>query len=899
MFESHRTAEAGRGRNRGGRGGILGVALGLLLLSLGSAHGQEAFLRGDLNGDGSRSLQDLPGGLLQLVAEGEGSGRACNGAESSDAADLNDNEAVTIADLILFQGALFQGLGPVPEPANECGVDPDDSARGFDLESPAHGLKLLEVRAAGNTVEVDIAGRSREPVTGVQACVQYPSSEMTFEGVTWSGTSEGAFDFRVGRERDGKVYLQLGNLTGQGLAESQEGFQLATITFQWNDDRLPHEYNWSSAFQLLNDAPFGAITFRSTVVTGTEDHQPVREQSPEVHVTLPPLVRRFDVDGNDLLELTDATRILGRFRTLSGAFAGCGEGAFLENGDANDNEFVTPADALVIADVLMRGVAAPPGFGERCTPDETNDQGGFDAASPDDLVNLSTVRLEGTRVAVTLDLTVPGPWRAFSLIVRRPPGVSLGAEGFERSSEWVDLGLTQPWTPSSGDLTVITAFQASLEELPGGTSLRLGTLHFTLDDPSVPFGLEWVAEAHIGDALHRSTVVRGTQDFLPTFAADLAPVGTGFRRGDLDGDAAPTVSAADARLALNLLLDGGVLPIDCAGQNNADIADANDNEFVTVADYLLLSRISRGEGGLPAPSSQCGADPSDDPGVFAEASAPSNAPFAIAAGDVVVVSENVGPRGRDVLIPINVRAGEDVHGVQAILQYYIGSPAPGQSCAELAGALQPFSEVEGGAFRPAASAIGASRELGVEERSDGSCWKTLLVVAHGEETSPRLFEGAPRLFRSIGTLRFHLADFAVFPPVEWRDRAVVEGRSLVYRSSIVDAASQDHVPALLSGTHEFARGNANGDGAVDISDPQYTLGYLFLGGQAVLCEDAADANNDGVVDISDPIFTLGYLFLGTAPIPAPFPQCGHDVGTIDLLQCPGVGPGDACRDDAE
>ena len=74
------------------------------------------------------------------------------------------------------------------------------------------------------------------------------------------------------------------------------------------------------------------------------------------------------------------------------------------------------------------------------------------------------------------------------------------------------------------------------------------------------------------------------------------------------------------------------------------------------------------------------------------------------------------------------------------------------------------------------------------------------------------------------------------------------------RSSAVEAAPEEAVTAV--------RGDANGDTNVDISDPTYTLQYLFLGGPAPGCPGAADANADGNVDISDPTYTLQYLFLG-------------------------------------
>ncbi|MBI4606024.1 MAG: hypothetical protein HY721_29005 [Planctomycetes bacterium] len=73
----------------------------------------------------------------------------------------------------------------------------------------------------------------------------------------------------------------------------------------------------------------------------------------------------------------------------------------------------------------------------------------------------------------------------------------------------------------------------------------------------------------------------------------------------------------------------------------------------------------------------------------------------------------------------------------------------------------------------------------------------------------------------------------------------------------------------------FIRGDSNCDGKVDISDAVYTLGFLFLGGEAPCCAEVTNANGDAnVPDLSDAVYTLGHLFLGTAAPPAPFPACG-------------------------
>ena len=63
------------------------------------------------------------------------------------------------------------------------------------------------------------------------------------------------------------------------------------------------------------------------------------------------------------------------------------------------------------------------------------------------------------------------------------------------------------------------------------------------------------------------------------------------------------------------------------------------------------------------------------------------------------------------------------------------------------------------------------------------------------------------------------------------------------------------------------RGDSNRDLEVNISDPTFTLQWLFLGGADPSCLATADANGDGEVNISDPTYTLRYLFLGGADHP--------------------------------
>jgi len=81
----------------------------------------------------------------------------------------------------------------------------------------------------------------------------------------------------------------------------------------------------------------------------------------------------------------------------------------------------------------------------------------------------------------------------------------------------------------------------------------------------------------------------------------------------------------------------------------------------------------------------------------------------------------------------------------------------------------------------------------------------------------------------------------------------------------------------------FIRGDANGDGALNVADPILALDYLFQGG-SISCQQSADTNDDDAINIADPVSSLSYLFqMGMTPA-LPFPGCGSDP-TNPILAC--------------
>lgn len=109
----------------------------------------------------------------------------------------------------------------------------------------------------------------------------------------------------------------------------------------------------------------------------------------------------------------------------------------------------------------------------------------------------------------------------------------------------------------------------------------------------------------------------------------------------------------------------------------------------------------------------------------------------------------------------------------------------------------------------------------------------------------------------------------------------------------LEGASRPQGAGVDMGTYEssgtaalppFQRGDAGGDGDVDISDGLLLCLYLFQGGVEPICLDAADVDDDGRLVLADVIYLLNHLFRGGTAPPAPYPGCGADQ-TLDTLGC--------------
>ncbi|MGA1779604.1 MAG: FG-GAP-like repeat-containing protein [Planctomycetota bacterium] len=161
--------------------------------------------------------------------------------------------------------------------------------------------------------------------------------------------------------------------------------------------------------------------------------------------------------------------------------------------------------------------------------------------------------------------------------------------------------------------------------------------------------------------------------------------------------------------------------------------------------------------------------------------------------------------------------------------------------------------------------------LVIQATGNGTTWMTVQTVI-GNGSSPGWQE-----------VSFRLSD-VVAPTATTQIRIVVSDNP---NNSVTEAGFDNFVIRSVScgaTGPSFLRGDINGDGSRDISDPIALLQGLFDPGTDIPCESAADANDDGSVNIADPVSILDTLFSGGGPIPAPSSACGTDP-TSDGLTC--------------
>ena len=94
----------------------------------------------------------------------------------------------------------------------------------------------------------------------------------------------------------------------------------------------------------------------------------------------------------------------------------------------------------------------------------------------------------------------------------------------------------------------------------------------------------------------------------------------------------------------------------------------------------------------------------------------------------------------------------------------------------------------------------------------------------------------------------------------------------------VAESALEHVARILKSPAAVpfyvTRGDCNMDGAMDLTDAVFVLGFAFIGTEAPVCLVTCDFNGDGNLDITNAVYVLNFLFSGGPPPAAPWPNCG-------------------------
>ncbi|UCB53299.1 MAG: VCBS repeat-containing protein [Candidatus Zixiibacteriota bacterium] len=93
------------------------------------------------------------------------------------------------------------------------------------------------------------------------------------------------------------------------------------------------------------------------------------------------------------------------------------------------------------------------------------------------------------------------------------------------------------------------------------------------------------------------------------------------------------------------------------------------------------------------------------------------------------------------------------------------------------------------------------------------------------------------------------------------DASLVDSVKVEWPSTMEQVLTDVSVNQFLTIT-EPLRGDANGDGEINVGDVVYIINFLYRGEDPPIPMETADANCDGIVDIGDVVYLLNYLYRG-------------------------------------
>jgi hypothetical protein len=153
-----------------------------------------------------------------------------------------------------------------------------------------------------------------------------------------------------------------------------------------------------------------------------------------------------------------------------------------------------------------------------------------------------------------------------------------------------------------------------------------------------------------------------------------------------------------------------------------------------------------------------------------------------------------------------------------------------------------------------------------ENAEEEPYWSRLFETSQGEQYEGEIPPDAAYLTLATGSAGFDICcDHGVFADAQ-----------------ILPCPAADCPSA---GQSAFRRGDVDGNGALEVTDPIANLSFQFLGTFEPTCLDALDWDDSGTIEITDPISSLTRQFLGGTPAAAPGSEaCGADP-SADELDC--------------
>ncbi len=149
---------------------------------------------------------------------------------------------------------------------------------------------------------------------------------------------------------------------------------------------------------------------------------------------------------------------------------------------------------------------------------------------------------------------------------------------------------------------------------------------------------------------------------------------------------------------------------------------------------------------------------------------------------------------------------------------------------------------------------GGSEGYSVEQTKDGG----YIIVAGGEDVVLTKLDP----FGNACTGEFVSFTVMRVPSTVRSPATEVTSYSFIVRSPMTTVTSP---PTEVTTVCVTFRGDANGDGLIDIGDVMYLINYLFTGTSAPDPLWLGDCNSDGLIDIGDVICLINYLFIGGPP----------------------------------